>query len=52
MAADDQSEIRFLILNGTLPWQPSVVGFGAWVSPDAVGQWRSRVGQRRALPYI
>jgi len=37
MAVDDQSEISFTILQGTLPWQPIFVGFVAWVSLDAGG---------------
>jgi len=44
MAASDQSEISFSIPQGTLPRQPNFVGFSAWVSLDAGGQWRSRVG--------
>jgi len=37
MAVDDQSEIEFFDTQGTLPWQPNFVGFGAWVSLDAGG---------------
>jgi len=32
MGVDDQSEISFLVPQGTLPWQPNFVGFRAWVS--------------------
>jgi len=34
MAVDDQSEISFSSLQGTLPWQSNFVGFGAWVLLD------------------
>ena len=37
MAVDDHSEIEFFDTQGTLPWQPNFVGFGAWVSLDAGG---------------
>jgi len=32
MGVDNQSEISFLVPQGTLPWQPNFVGFRAWVS--------------------
>jgi len=34
MGVDDQSEISFSSLQGTLPWQSNFVGFGAWVLLD------------------
>jgi len=45
MAIDDQYEISFSILQGTLPWQPIFVGFIHRIDfRHATGEWRSRAG--------
>ena len=58
MAADDQSEISFLIPQGTLLWQPISVGFvhrtdgRRWTQAASGAAGRANVGLRPASSFF